>query len=972
MSSAESAAATEVGQTGECRVSDHVSATEEIQCSPPHQVPCAPRAEPEFITPVIRFPRSENALDDPIGGHWPGPEPGGPVAAPSELLLSSLAEFSSAGSSTGVGHMDSFFASSTLSGASQESQAVSAVSSAAEGRPLDTAKKSSTVTFNKSTTKESLSHRSSTGTKQTNQSAARSNSRPSVIDGVGKNRRLKQGKSSEFGDQDPKYVDELLPEDVGFSFWIRAAADFSSDEKSESNWQDGDEKHLYGLANIFAERTDEALEQKKGKGNFGLQRQLSRISHSNSWMMKTKQLKMPFAATSAFASRFFLFLQISAVTSCMFVVGFCAVEPACEYGSIAQITWAHLANSIIYGLVAIPSRGLFSRVDWRIGEELNRPSEVFAAVLKSPGLYLDVLSFVGLLAELAHHLGGSGDGPLPTPNQWMMLVQLVKGWRVVLPEDSKVHRGFWQGLFRLLLYLVAFAHAVGCTFLLLGNYERSQGSASWLDKPPYAELDMRDCVVRYTEAFYFAVIGLTSVGYGDLLVTSIEHNLNAFFLLISQLFAAKVCAELTWLTSMYNQHESDVHERRRSLVLALEKMGVPKVLVKRVLAFQSYENTMHADNMDKETFHGLGKNLMEELRLCTYRKLVLQAPFLREQPTEVISFIVNALWDAVYLPSDLIVRAGEHGRELFFVRRGEARAYLGPHSPVWGQSTAVAIMKAGSYFGELAMLTGLPRGSFVMATSYCICSVLPYSAVEDLVEMHPEAFTTLVQTMVRMYSLKPEWTWKDLTFRLIKQFGLETDEDAFMWFRSHTDATETDDLYAKAFDMALQRLKVPHLDRIIFWSELDTDASGGISFEEFQGKMFFEDRTDFAKYGNVPSVQSQDPRDRPSVLSQNPSTNDVARQSTGSFMDWSAANSSFSNPVGLTTSKSWGGDPSEMRALLSTGSMSSSAEVVEMGRKEDSQAVAAEKPFALLLEQNQCLLQEINRNLHLIKPGHSS
>merc|ERR1719379_483744 len=99
---------------------------------------------------------------------------------------------------------------------------------------------------------------------------------------------------------------------------------------------------------------------------------------------------------------------------------------------------------------------------------------------------------------------------------------------------------------------------------------------------------------------------------------------------------------------------------------------------------------------------------MDELRLCAYRNLVLQAPFLREQPTEVISFIVKSLYDAIYLPADFIVRAGEHGRELYFVRRGEARAYLGPNYPVWGQSEAVAVMKAGSCFGELAMLTGLP------------------------------------------------------------------------------------------------------------------------------------------------------------------------------------------------------------------------------------------------------------------------
>ena len=39
----------------------------------------------------------------------------------------------------------------------------------------------------------------------------------------------------------------------------------------------------------------------------------------------------------------------------------------------------------------------------------------------------------------------------------------------------------------------------------------------------------------------------------------------------------------------------------------------------------------------------------------------------------------------------------------------QAKAFLGSAPPVWGECEAVATFKAGSYFGELAMLTGAPR-----------------------------------------------------------------------------------------------------------------------------------------------------------------------------------------------------------------------------------------------------------------------
>merc|ERR1719502_933782 len=79
--------------------------------------------------------------------------------------------------------------------------------------------------------------------------------------------------------------------------------------------------------------------------------------------------------------------------------------------------------------------------------------------------------------------------------------------------------------------------------------------------------------------------------------------------------------------------------------------------------------------------------------------------------------------------------------------------------------------------------------------------------------------------------------------KFFKKFNLENDYDAFVWLRSHSETPEcagvSSALSAKAFDLALQKLRVTHLDRRIFWSELDEEASGGICFEEFEGKLTF-------------------------------------------------------------------------------------------------------------------------------------
>jgi CRP-like cAMP-binding protein len=276
--------------------------------------------------------------------------------------------------------------------------------------------------------------------------------------------------------------------------------------------------------------------------------------------------------------------------------------------------------------------------------------------------------------------------------------------------------------------------------------------------------------------------------------------------------------------------------------VALQKMGVPQLLAERVLAYQSYVATVHREDLEQPAFRGLSDNLIKELRLCAYRNLVLQAPFLREQSKEVISLIVGALHDTVYLPADFIVRAGEWGREFFFIRRGQAAVFTGGAVPVWGRSEEVVSYNAGDYFGELAMLTGRPRAAWIMAKTYCVCSVLRYSAVEALSRDYPGAFTTLVQSMVRGYQLTSSTNWSDVCERMVDKFGFECVDEAFAWFCEHSETPDDEELSAKAFDEGMRKLKVPELDRKIFWAEIDADNSGAVSLEEFSNKISIEPR----------------------------------------------------------------------------------------------------------------------------------
>lgn len=628
-----------------------------------------------------------------------------------------------------------------------------------------------------------------------------------------------------FGHQPTKFVDAMGGEDVGVAFCTRAAVDVGLPSK----------RNMRALSRVF-EESEDAAAAAKGK---------------NSELPKRRKVMYP--STCSFAVRTERLLKCSALASAVYVSGVSAMEPVCmplgagdAWRRFGEPRWRFEAvlaacsafNAVFYCFACLFTRLLFGRVDTCKDEELVHLSDVLRSHLGSLGLWMDVLSMIGAVAECVHLWEEAGDG-MPTAAQWVMMFQMGKLWRVLLPDLPAQTKAesylFLRGVVWIFLQLFLFAHFMACALVVVGMFELNSGGQSWTEQLKPLEVG---CAVTYTEAIYFAVISLTSVGYSDMLVTTRERAVNTVFLLLAQLFTAKVCADLTWLTSTHNHWEAQNQAKQAQTWVALRKMEVPWIVAKRVLAFQSYVANVHREDLAQSAFSGLSDNLIKELRLCAYRKLVIQAPFLREQTKEVIGTIVGALRDAVYLPADFIVRAGEKGRELFFIRRGTSAVYTGKDPPTWGKSDSVMSYQAGNYFGELAMLTGRPRAAWVMATSYSVCSSLLFTDVENVGKQFPGAFTRMIQSIVDQFELKPSMRWEEVAMRMHEKLDFETIEETFGWFADQGGEKAFDDeMNVKAFDEGLRRLKVPELDRKIFWAKIDTDNSGFITMDEFRAQL---------------------------------------------------------------------------------------------------------------------------------------
>jgi CPA1 family monovalent cation:H+ antiporter len=110
------------------------------------------------------------------------------------------------------------------------------------------------------------------------------------------------------------------------------------------------------------------------------------------------------------------------------------------------------------------------------------------------------------------------------------------------------------------------------------------------------------------------------------------------------------------------------------------------------------------------------------------KDMVARVPLFRDADAADLSEIARLLRPELAVPREPVVRAGEIGREMYFIVSGAVDVML-PHAPVR--------LKDGDFFGEMALLTRQKRNADVVAVSYCELLVLRKQDLDALSARHP-------------------------------------------------------------------------------------------------------------------------------------------------------------------------------------------------------------------------------------------
>ncbi len=128
----------------------------------------------------------------------------------------------------------------------------------------------------------------------------------------------------------------------------------------------------------------------------------------------------------------------------------------------------------------------------------------------------------------------------------------------------------------------------------------------------------------------------------------------------------------------------------------------------------------------------------------TTRELVLKVPLFEKFSADSLSRILEHSAVREFEAGEVITRYGKPGQHLGAVLSGQVEVRLPPEA---GGPRQLAILKEGSYFGEMSLLTGEPATADVVAADRCSILLIPHETLSLELARNPEAIQELARTL---------------------------------------------------------------------------------------------------------------------------------------------------------------------------------------------------------------------------------
>lgn len=185
-----------------------------------------------------------------------------------------------------------------------------------------------------------------------------------------------------------------------------------------------------------------------------------------------------------------------------------------------------------------------------------------------------------------------------------------------------------------------------------------------------------DAGTVYVASFYFALTTLTTVGYGDITPgTNTERMFAIFVMLVGAIVYASIFGNVMALIQSFDQMNALHTEKVDRLKAFAQFYDIKPLTYEKMVVYmdKTYFQTQGFDSTEilREFPHAFRGEILMEMHAEFIKMLRSATPYLaRSEMKLFVGALISNLHPQVVLEGDDIVRVGEVGHEMYFIRRG--------------------------------------------------------------------------------------------------------------------------------------------------------------------------------------------------------------------------------------------------------------------------------------------------------------